>query len=227
MNLTHKIREELAMKLTVKAITPNVQPLADRLKEANKEFWRLHAEQVKAVLPVPMNKWNDLIAAGVLRATSTVFVVTETAEGESSNSAVCVYDKPYTRQEWYISLLKEPALSPLGHLVNPRHSSVICFEANYGGAVPHLNNMNTLRHGTPLAENLRSIDRDSKAFFNGAYEFYCKVTDVLASCRTKKQLEEIFPEAAALLPAPQKKSNIVPVELANSVRDMLSKGVPA
>lgn len=50
---------------------------------------------------------------------------------------------------------------------------------------------------------------------------------LLQACRTDKQLADLFPEAAKLLPPPpQPRANIVPVELAQRVRKMLETGVP-
>lgn len=51
--------------------------------------------------------------------------------------------------------------------------------------------------------------------------------DVLQACRTSRQVEDLFPEAAKLLPQPVKNGKaLAPTELAANVRNMLNQGVP-
>ncbi|AVK28929.1 hypothetical protein CSB85_3712 [Pseudomonas aeruginosa] len=57
--------------------------------------------------------------------------------------------------------------------------------------------------------------------------FRSQAMDVLLACRTSRQVEDLFPEAAKLLPQPVKQDKaLAPTELAANVRSMLSKGVP-
>ena len=60
-----------------------------------------------------------------------------------------------------------------------------------------------------------------------ALKYREEVLDLLNACKTVKQLRELFPEAAALLPAPPEKiMALVPTELAAKVRKQLKEGVP-
>lgn len=61
-----------------------------------------------------------------------------------------------------------------------------------------------------------------------ALKYREEVLDLLNACRTDKQLRELFPEAADLLPAPAVKTKaLAPIELAAKVRQRLKEGVPA
>lgn len=55
-----------------------------------------------------------------------------------------------------------------------------------------------------------------------------EVYDLLCSCKTRKQLEDVFPEAAKLLaPVAPKRNEVAPAELAANVRRRLVEGVPS
>lgn len=85
-----------------------------------------------------------------------------------------------------------------------------------------------IRALAPLVKQVDELSAEFLSIITQALDYHDKVTDLLNSCRTDKQLENLFPEAAAMLPKPVKKAQpIVPVELAAQVRRMLADGVPA
>lgn len=85
-----------------------------------------------------------------------------------------------------------------------------------------------IRALAPLVKQVDELSAEFLSIITQALDYHEKVTDLLNSCRTDKQLENLFPEAAAMLPKPTKKAQpIVPVELAAQVRRMLADGVPA
>ncbi|MCY1461710.1 hypothetical protein D9M71_793930 [compost metagenome] len=60
-----------------------------------------------------------------------------------------------------------------------------------------------------------------------AVNFRRQAMDVLLACKTSRQLEDLFPEAAKLLPRPVKATqSVAPTELAANVRNMLAQGIP-
>lgn len=62
---------------------------------------------------------------------------------------------------------------------------------------------------------------------DAAVAFRAQAIDVLLACRTSRQVEDLFPEAAKLLPQPVKNEKaLAPTELAANVRNMLNQGVP-
>ncbi|MNN95063.1 hypothetical protein D3C81_2138080 [compost metagenome] len=79
-----------------------------------------------------------------------------------------------------------------------------------------------------LCKEGSKVQADLLAIFTAAYEFREKASDILNSCRTSAQLEQLFPEAAKLLPQPVKRrsNELAPVELVQSVRGLMEKGVP-
>ncbi|MCY1296930.1 hypothetical protein D9M71_714370 [compost metagenome] len=78
-----------------------------------------------------------------------------------------------------------------------------------------------------LAKQAAKLHAELKEVFAAAEKFRDQVWTILLSVRTSRQLVDLFPEAAALLPQPVKNEQAVaPVELVDSVRGMLNKGVP-
>ncbi|EMO9523705.1 hypothetical protein RJ634_006291 [Pseudomonas aeruginosa] len=69
--------------------------------------------------------------------------------------------------------------------------------------------------------------RDLAGVIEAAIAFRAQAMSVLLACRTSRQVEDLFPEAAKLLPQPVKEERaLAPTELAANVRNMLSQGVP-
>lgn len=85
-----------------------------------------------------------------------------------------------------------------------------------------------IRALAPLVKQVDELSAEFMSILTQAMDYHEKVSDLLAACRTEKQLADLFPEAAAMLPQEAKKAQpVVPVELAKNVRRMLAEGVPA
>jgi len=85
-----------------------------------------------------------------------------------------------------------------------------------------------IRALAPLVKQVGELSAEFMSILTQALDYHEKVSDLLAACRTEKQLADLFPEAAAMLPQKAKKAQpVVPVELAKNVRRMLAEGVPA
>jgi hypothetical protein len=79
----------------------------------------------------------------------------------------------------------------------------------------------------PIFEQAKKLARAAAEVFRQGLEYREEVMDLLQACKTDKQLRELFPEAASLLPAPVVKQRaLVPTELAAKVRKQLKEGVP-
>lgn len=80
----------------------------------------------------------------------------------------------------------------------------------------------------PLVEEASAITKAWLDIIVSGLRYREEVYDLLSSCKTRKQLEDVFPEAAKLLPpvAP-KRNEVAPVELAANVRRRLVEGVPS
>lgn len=85
-----------------------------------------------------------------------------------------------------------------------------------------------IRALAPLVKQVDELSAEFMSILTQALDYHEKVSDLLDACRTEKQLADLFPEAAAMLPQKAKKAQpVVPVELAKNVRRMLAEGVPA
>lgn len=85
-----------------------------------------------------------------------------------------------------------------------------------------------IRALAPLVKQVDELSAEFMSILTQALDYHEKVSDLLDACRTEKQLADLFPEAAAMLPQKVKKAQpVVPVELAKNVRRMLAEGVPA
>lgn len=80
----------------------------------------------------------------------------------------------------------------------------------------------------PLTEQAASVTKAWLDLVVSALQYRKEVYDLLCSCKNRKQLEDVFPEAAKLLPpvAP-KRNEVAPAELAANVRRRLVEGVPS
>jgi hypothetical protein len=80
----------------------------------------------------------------------------------------------------------------------------------------------------PLVSAVDALAKNWAKTISDALDYQGEVYSLLLSCRTRKQLEDVFPEAAKMLaPVPPKRSEIVPAELIANVRRRLVEGVPA
>lgn len=79
----------------------------------------------------------------------------------------------------------------------------------------------------PIFADAHKLSKEAAAIFAEGLAYRREVKQLLQACNTRKQLQELFPEAAALLPAPPpKRQDLAPTELAAQVRQRLREGVP-
>ncbi len=84
-----------------------------------------------------------------------------------------------------------------------------------------------IRAVQPIFAEAQKISTEAAAIFAEGLAYRREVKQLLQACNTRKQLQELFPEAAALLPAPPpKRQDLAPTELAAQVRQRLREGVP-
>jgi len=227
--LTKEMREKVVDQLTVMAVEKHAKKLAASLGKINDEFWRRHCEAVDAVLQIDRARWPELIQAGVLSATS---VMTPKAEGKSC--PIQFYRASYndTRGEALekirrLVVLSVPFAPVMDHLNYDNSRTLEVRFKSRSGSVPRLSGMEALPESSGIITRARKIQADLAAVFEAALEFHQQAADVLNSCRTSRQLLDLFPEAAKLLPQPVKRNtDLAPAELVSSVRGMLKTGVP-
>ncbi|MCP1651825.1 hypothetical protein [Pseudomonas nitroreducens] len=232
--ITQAMREEVADQLTLQAVAQHGPRIAADLAALNDQFWSKHRAAVEALPGLDKKHWGDLILAGALAAVVKCDVeYMRPREGkEPTRCAVHLIYREY-KNDQRNALVKRIIDSPAYESVKP----FVCKNAhgdshwalrltNPSGSVPRLNGMDVLSE--PTHETLALLcSEDLQGVMKGAEAFRAQAMDVLLACRTSRQVEDLFPEAAKLLPQPVKTERaLAPTELAANVRGMLNAGVP-
>lgn len=226
--ITNEMRAKVADELTVKAVSKHGPRLAKALQKLNALYWGQHLAAVDALLQIDRARWPELIAAGVIQATASVIP----RIAQKGNLASFTSRRSDSRDAVIRRLvLNSPAYSTVSQFVKKesRYSSesdAFWFISEIG-SIPRLNDMDVVNADSTIAKQAAKLYEELRAVFEAADKFRSDVESILMSCRTSRQLFDLFPEAAVLLPQPVKTgSELAPVELVDSVRGMLSKGVP-
>lgn len=233
--ITNAMREEVANRLTLQAVAKHGPSIAGDLAALNDQFWAKHCGKVEALPGLVKKHWQALIQAGAVAAIATTWPTYQEERGEGRSAQVCTYCaapheyKKDARNALVDLLIHSPAFEGVKrflaensryergwkiHLVSPT------------GSVPRLHGMENIEE--PAMDAIaKRICKQMESVIEAAVSFRAQAMDVLLACRTSRQVEDLFPEAAKLLPQPVKNEKaLAPVELAASVRAMLTKGVP-
>lgn len=229
--ISNEMRERVVDKLTQQAVAKHGKRIGAALKKLNEQFWADHMKKVDQLLQVDPKRYPELIAAGVIAATTTESPHVPKAGSPlkfsySNNSR---YPESVRAGEIMKLVLISSEFLQVAAFVkkNDYHNAYELRFSSQTGSVPRLNNMNELDAESKIVKQAKKIHAELSEIFAAADDFHQKAADILASCRTSRQVEDLFPEAAKLLPQPAKKTQaLAPVELVDSVRSMLSKGVP-
>ncbi len=233
--ITNAMREQVANKLTLQVVAQHGHRLAIDLDVLNDKFWEIHGSKVQALPGLDKKHWSELIQAGAVAAIASVFPTYQEERGEgyspktNTYCAATHYYKDEARNALVDRLLNSTAFEGVKrflaessryergwkiHLVSPT------------GSVPRLYGIENI--DDPVLDTLAKwICKELESVIEAAVSFRAQAMDVLLACRTSRQVEDLFPEAAKLLPQPVKNEKaLAPTELAANVRNMLSKGVP-
>lgn len=233
--INQTMRDEVADKLTMQAVAQHGPRIAADLAALNDQFWMHHRVKVEALPGLDKKHWAELIQAGAVAATSTSLITYLKPRGEDRGPEVsefvaavhCYKDDAHNALA--ARLIESPAFAGVRRFLTKgeRYSRSWTLKlACPSGAVPRLNGMDRITD--PALETLGlMICAEIEQVIQAAKAFRTQAMDVLLACRTSRQVEDLFPEAAKLLPQPVKNEKAVaPTELAASVRSMLTKGVP-
>ncbi|WP_454255159.1 hypothetical protein [Pseudomonas sp. Marseille-Q8238] len=233
-NINQTMRDKVANQLMLQAIAQHGERIALDLAAFNKQFWAAHRSKVEALPGLDKKHWASLIQAGAVTATSTVRPeYMKPREGEQPRKCELVgiydeYDNEMRNHRVTTMLASEAFAGVVRYLKHSRYSPAgwVINLVSTSGSVPRLHGMELITD--PGMETLGlMICADITAVMEAGLAFRQQAMDVLLACRTSRQVEDLFPEAAKLLPQPVKNDKAVaPTELAASVRSMLSKGVP-
>lgn len=229
--ITKAMREDVADKLTMQAVAQHGPRLGKALQQINAAYWEQHISKVDAELQIARKRWPGLIQVGVLAAVSTVTPECRPEEDKHTTSLAYFNSRNDRENVFRAKVLGSSAFSTVREFIRPaRHYSQSAHELQFRsmeGSVPRLNDMQKLDATDPLVSQARCVAEEFEGVLAAGVAFRRQALDVLMACRTSRQVEDLFPEAAKLLPQPAKNEKaIVPTELAANVRSMLSNGVP-
>lgn len=226
--LSNELRERVVDQLTQQAVAKHGKRIGAALKKMNEQFWKDHAASLDRVLQIDTKRYPELIAAGVFAATTTV-TPTVSGKGEIIRISYSSHNKADQRKAEIAKLvLRSSEFGSVADFIK-RQSHYNVFELRFtsSASVPRLNDMHVIESSCKMATQAAALQEDLKKIFEAADDFREKAIDILRSCRTSRQLTDIFPEAAKLLPQPEKKSHaLAPIELVDNVRQMLTNGIP-
>jgi len=220
------MREELLLKLTAKAISVEVGRIGDRLAKINSAFWAAHCKRAEKILPRDL--WNPLMENQMLRATAKVSPEVPRGRDGCFMFPLELDVVGKEAHDWVFALLRRPEAAPVNRFLEQRnwHQGRAITLHCESGSVPYMPEIERVTDEKHVRE-LVAVAADINAMVAAAQDFKSQLWTVLSSCRSRKQLEDIMPEAAKLLPdAPKKSTSVMPVELARNVAQMLAAGVP-
>lgn len=231
--ITNAMRDKVADKLTLQAVAQHGPRIAAYLAALNDQFWTQHRAKVDALPGLCELNWAELIQAGAVAATATCepyYLKPRDGQEPRETQLVAVYKehKADARNALVAKVLGSTAFEGVSqHLASQSYEGhwVLNLKSTTG-AVPRLTKMAVITD--PALESMAlMVCADLSAVVEAAIAFRAQAMDVLQACRTSRQVEDLFPEAAKLLPQPVKNEKaLAPTELAANVRNMLSKGVP-
>ena len=233
--ITNAMRERVARQLTLQAVAQHGPRIAADLEALNRQFWAAHIARVEALPGLDRKHWADLILAGAVTATASCQITYKKQRDEDRypvSTPFIAAQRKYNNDDYnslLACILASAAFEGVNRLLElDRHGgqSVLTIHLIHTHGVPRLIGMQSITD--PGLETLASlICGDLNNVIQSAYAFHQQALDVLAACRTSRQVEDLFPEAAKLLPQPAKQTKtLAPTELADSVRAMLKQGVP-
>lgn len=232
--ITNAMRDKVADQLTLQAVAQHGPRIAADLAALNEQFWNKHCAAVEALPGLEKKHWAALIQAGAVSATvNCAPSYLKHREDREPNVtqlvAVAHHYKEEGRNNFADKVLSSKAFEGVIRYLNQsgynRRDWSICL-ISPTGSVPRLKEMALLTD--PVHESLALlVCTELEAVIEAAISFRQQAMGVLQACRTSRQVEDLFPEAAKLLPQPVKNEKaLAPTELAASVRNMLSQGVP-
>ncbi len=231
--LTNAMRDKVANQLTVQAVAQHGPRIAADLAALNEQYLAKHCAAVEALPGLSKKHWPDLILAGAVTATASCtpsYMQLREDKDPYEQKLVAVYKlyKEDARNALVGQVLGSAAFEGVSrYLERERYEGhwVIGLKSPTGG-VPRLHYMERLTD--PALESLALlICSELAGVIDAAVAFRAQAMDVLLACRTSRQVEDLFPEAAKLLPQPVKNEKaLAPTELAANVRNMLNQGVP-
>lgn len=228
MRITQAQRAEALNLLTVEAIKHNIAPLSVAFKEVRKLFWDDRDMKLDAVVKLSREDWAKLIQVGCING-----VVSAEPEAQVDGH----HGKVWTGvgKAWFTDshsgaaaqlLLAQPGAYEIKQCIRVMPTSL-----GYNWIIksdftrPRIYGHDKVEG--QLLLGIEAVDKLLREVIAEAAKFRVECEAVLFSCKTLKQLEDLFPEAAKLIPQPERKrTDLIPVEAAKALRLKLAAGVP-
>ncbi|WAG77017.1 hypothetical protein LMK08_16710 [Metapseudomonas furukawaii] len=227
--ISNDMRKQVADQLTVQAVAKHGPRIAKALAKMNAAYWDVHMSRVDRLLTLDRSRWSELIGAGMVAAITNVKGKLERDNLISFGSRTGRGDDQAVEIRRLV--LRSKQFEGVARFIYRDDyystSMDVLWFVSECGSVPRMNGMEQLEGAETITKQAAKIKAELKEVFDAAEKFRDQVLSILISVRTSRQLVDLFPEAAALLPQPVKNEQAVaPVELVDSVRGMLNKGVP-
>jgi hypothetical protein len=227
-NLNKSIRENIAMQITTKAIQAELTKWTAECTRINSLFWKRHCEKVvKAGLEQAL--WDNLIQLnivnGVIRTEPELqYEYNYGDEIAIRSKSVKLLDN--TKHERFFNSVDISKVTGLSGFFRKSHYSLELVFLNQR-SVPNISRSTIIPLNDDLQKPITDLAEWFVKIYQAAMQFHRQTMSVLDSCRTSRQLENIFPEAAALLPKPEQKvvNEVAPIELVSKIQTMLKQGI--
>lgn len=225
VRLTKEIREDIAMQLTRKAAKARIEALQSEIEQASKMFWDEHTEKCQARLRNPRKEWPQLILDGMVAATACA---TPMAQREKGSSYLYEFE---VKTGSYGTCIHSTDSMVLNHfpIYEIRYSGCRrAIKLNAASSMPRFNGYEVIDKDSAVGKAYISASLKLVEILDACRDMYSQTMDVLSACTTSRQLEDLLPEAAKLVPKPAAKSQaVMPSDLAKKVRNMIEVGIPS
>lgn len=235
--LNQKIRDKIAHRLTVDyAKSAATQLRADALRAADL-FWHDHEKRVTRLVADDPEKWASLMSHGVYtRASFVQPEISENFDTDGETRPRWVYAVPLDARtkddhHWLQRVLGDSEIALIGshepfqraRTFGPKTLYYLTFMPRRK-PLPMLADMDKITTKAMVAR-LEDLSVRTQNLVGDLKAFYRDTMRILESCRSSKQLEDVFPEAAKLMPEKKTKGNqMIAQESINHVRQMLKQG---
>lgn len=246
MNLTKSIRLDLALQLTLKACEKRARGVNRVWKQQEERLYARHCAKLRTLCPkLTINDWSELIQHG-LAVQSTGSEQLKYGVGREvevlPRTLIPASIRNGSDDEAYKSLMQSilreftPDLRHFLHsqssLTSPAIAALLIYYPAMLGLPPLPREMLYLNpedeEDRKMIIELKGLKERTAKILSEAWAFFNEALDVLNSCRSAKQLEQVWLGAAKLLPKPHPKTvgAITPYQAAEKLQRRLEAGIP-
>lgn len=224
-NLNNGMREELAKKITTQAIQTELLKWNSEVKRINGLFWEKHCIKIVEA-GLKKSLWDGLMQNGVV--TSAFSISPKLAYKEKNNTYYNdVYLMNKTEREQWIKTVNVSSITDSDQWFSSLSYGAVTLKFTSKKPVPSITRADLISLDDDMLQMITAVKEWFKKIHQAARQCYRQTMAVLSSCRTYRQLENIFPEAAKMLPQPVQKiaNEVAPVELIANIQTMLKSGI--